>query len=255
MEIEINQSNQEQLRQAYEKMKDYGYGVDFLFKMDQCKYYGLKEAYKDKENGAITYMGQYVIMCSNLMLEVYNQVKDVLGEDERQELLLILKQGKYTNCLLPYYVDDDEPTDTHEDHPLSTTDIDKSDDRPLLDNSLPQKLQKEGFIAAEEKATQEEMYEQSENDLHFYCQKAIQVGFLMKKGDGYQRTKSWTKIQLAYFLQRYAFEIAKLPIFPDKEYSSMFNEQRLGKSASDILNNKLGGGKPRGYEQVDKLFT
>ena len=236
-------------------MKDYGYGVDFLFKMAQCKYYGLKEAYKDKENGAITYMGQYVIMCSNLMLEVYNQVKDVLGEDERQELLLILKQGKYTNCLLPYYVDDDEPTDTHEDHPLSTTDIDKSDDRPLLDNSLPQKLQKEGFIAAEEKATQEEMYEQSENDLHFYCQKAIQVGFLMKKGDGYQRTKSWTKIQLAYFLQRYAFEIAKLPIFPDKEYSSMFNEQRLGKSASDILNNKLGGGKPRGYEQVDKLFT
>ena len=87
-------------------------------------------------------------------------------------------------------------------------------------------------------------------DLHYYCQKAIEKGYLVKDGDGYKRA-TWSKAQLAYFLKHF---LNTDGTFPDKEYCVMFEESRLSKAADQLSINKNGGGKPRGYEIVDKLL-
>ena len=92
-------------------------------------------------------------------------------------------------------------------------------------------------------------------DLHYYCKIAIEKGYLIKCEDGgYKRTFAITKIQLAYFLKHF---LKPGEAFPDKKYSEMFHENRLGKAASQIPNNKKigGGNKPRGYEIIDELLS
>ena len=87
-------------------------------------------------------------------------------------------------------------------------------------------------------------------DLHYYSQKAIEKGYLVKADGGY-RLGTWKKAQLAYFLKHFPNPDGT---FPDKEYCVMFGESRLSKAADQLSINKNGGGKPRGYEIVDELF-
>lgn len=89
-----------------------------------------------------------------------------------------------------------------------------------------------------------------QKDLHYYCQKAIEKGYIVKVADGYRRDR-WTKALLAYFLARFPSSDGT---FPDREYSILFAESRLGKALSQLADNKNGDGKPRGYEKVDELF-
>lgn len=90
-----------------------------------------------------------------------------------------------------------------------------------------------------------------QKDLHYYCQKAIEKGYLVKVTDGYKRTKEWTKALLAYFLKHFPKTDGT---FPDKEYCLMFGESRLSKAADQLSMNKNSDGKPRGYEIVDELL-
>lgn len=93
--------------------------------------------------------------------------------------------------------------------------------------------------------------EPQQKDLHYYCLKAIEKGYLVKKDGGYRRTKEWTKALLAYFLKHFPNTDGT---FPDKEYCVMFGESRLSKAADQLTMNKNGNGKPRGYEIVDELL-
>lgn len=87
-------------------------------------------------------------------------------------------------------------------------------------------------------------------DLHKYCNKAINKGYLQDLGNGeYKRTEKWSKAQLAYFLSKFLKENEP---FKEKKYGEMFHEQRLGKTLYQLIENK--NGKPRGYEIVDALF-
>jgi len=87
-------------------------------------------------------------------------------------------------------------------------------------------------------------------DLHYYCQKAIEKGYLVKDGEGYRRVK-WSKAQLAYFLKHFPKANGD---FNEECYDPMFRESRLSKAANQLMNNKNGDGKPKGYEIVDKLL-
>ena len=97
----------------------------------------------------------------------------------------------------------------------------------------------------------QQVAEEQIKDLHYYCQKAIEKGYLQKKDDGYRRTKEWTKAMLVYFLGHF---LKTDGTFPDKEYCLMFGEIRLSKELSRLVDNKTGDGKPRGYEIVDELL-
>lgn len=93
--------------------------------------------------------------------------------------------------------------------------------------------------------------EPQQKDLHYYCHKAIKKGYLVKVDEGYRRA-SWRKAQLAYFLGQF---LKPDGTFPDKEYCIMFGETRLGKALGQLINNKTGNGKPKGYEVVDALLN
>lgn len=108
------------------------------------------------------------------------------------------------------------------------------------------------FVGYTPKFQQGEQEQQpTQKDLHYYCQKAIEKGYLVKVDDGYRRTKELTKAQLAYFLKHF---LNTDDTFPDKDYCVMFGESRLSKAADQLSMNKNGGGKPRGYEKVDDLL-
>lgn len=90
----------------------------------------------------------------------------------------------------------------------------------------------------------------TQKDLHYYCQKAIEKGYLAKLDGGYRRVM-WSKAQLAYFLGHFK----KIDgTFPDIEYCNMFGENRLSKALGQLINNKTGYGKPKGYEIVDNIL-
>lgn len=92
--------------------------------------------------------------------------------------------------------------------------------------------------------------EPQQSSLEYYCQKAIEKGYLTKTDTGYKRV-IWSKAQLAYFLNHF---LNIDGTFPDKDYCLMFGESRLSKAADQLRNNETGGGKPRGYEIVDELL-
>ena len=90
--------------------------------------------------------------------------------------------------------------------------------------------------------------QEQQKDLHYYCEKAIEKGYLVKADGGY-RLGTWRKAQLAYFLGHFLKDDGT---FPDKEYCLMFGVTRLSKELSALIDRKAG--KPRGYEIVDELL-
>lgn len=82
-----------------------------------------------------------------------------------------------------------------------------------------------------------------------YLRKAIEAGIIIQTDIGYKKN-GITKAQLAY-LCRCIFGDAS---FPDAELSVLFGESRLGKANSQLLNNKEGNGKPKGFQDIDRLF-
>ena len=89
-------------------------------------------------------------------------------------------------------------------------------------------------------------------ELLYYCQIAVKQGLLEKTETGYKRIKEkMSKAQLAYLLGCFFNSDGT---FPETKYNKMFDESRLGKALYQISGNKNGGGKPRGYEIIDKLL-
>ncbi|MFC2531410.1 hypothetical protein [Segatella oris] len=85
--------------------------------------------------------------------------------------------------------------------------------------------------------------------------KAIQANIIEITPQGI-RKKDISKAQLAYFLQKiYQPNPDNKVKFPDAELSRLFGENRLGKAASQLMDNKNNGGKPKGHNIIDKLFV
>lgn len=83
-----------------------------------------------------------------------------------------------------------------------------------------------------------------------YFSKAIEDGLICCSNGKYSKGVGVSKALLAYFLKC----VYNSGDFPDKELSILFGESRLGKAANQLMDNKTGGGKPKGYEWVDRLF-
>lgn len=95
--------------------------------------------------------------------------------------------------------------------------------------------------------------EPQRGELLYYCQIAVKQGMLEKTDTGYKRIKGkMSKAQLAYLLGYFLKDDDNT--FPETEYNQMFNERRLGKALYQLSGNKNGGGKPRGYQKIDKLL-
>ena len=97
--------------------------------------------------------------------------------------------------------------------------------------------------------TEDDTPEPQQGSLEYYCEKAVEKRYLRKEGNGYRRIY-WSKAQLAYFLGHFLIDGR----FPDDKYCKMFGESRLAKAADQLKLNKLGDGKPRGYEKIDELL-
>lgn len=81
-------------------------------------------------------------------------------------------------------------------------------------------------------------------------QRAIDKGFIKKTATGLE-WKGGSKALLAYFLGKFLIN----GTFPEVIYSKLFNETRLAQANYKLADNKNGGGKPRGYEEIDRLFV
>lgn len=93
------------------------------------------------------------------------------------------------------------------------------------------------------------------NEVKKQFDKAIQANIIEITPQGIRR-KNISKAQLAYFLQKiYQPNPANKVNFPDTELSIFFGESRLGRAASRLMDNKNNGGKPKGYDIIDKLFV
>lgn len=80
-------------------------------------------------------------------------------------------------------------------------------------------------------------------------QRAIDAGLVDINGQKLKWNR--TKSLLAYFMGHFLVN----GVFPDAIYSRLFDVQRLGQAFYRLADNKHGeGGKPRGYEEIDKLF-
>lgn len=85
--------------------------------------------------------------------------------------------------------------------------------------------------------------------------KAIEANIIEITPQGI-RKKDISKALLAYFLQKiYQPNPDNKVKFPDAELSRLFGESRLGKAASQLMDNKNNGGKPKGHNIIDKLFV
>lgn len=78
-------------------------------------------------------------------------------------------------------------------------------------------------------------------------QRAIDAKIIEKTPTGFKKRIS--KACLAYFLGHFL----KDGTFPETEYNMLFGESRLGKALTQLPNNKHGNGKPKGYEEIDKI--
>lgn len=94
------------------------------------------------------------------------------------------------------------------------------------------------------------------NEVKKQFAKAIQANIIEITPQGIRKRKDISKAQLAYFLQKiYQPNPDNKVKFPDAELSRLFGESRLGKAASQLMDNKNNGGKPKGYDIIDKLFV
>lgn len=93
------------------------------------------------------------------------------------------------------------------------------------------------------------------NEVKKRFDKAIQANIIEITPQGIRR-KNISKAQLAYFLQKIYQPTPDNKVnFPDTELSIFFGESRLGRAASRLMDNKNNGGKPKGYDIIDKLFV
>lgn len=93
------------------------------------------------------------------------------------------------------------------------------------------------------------------NEVKKQFAKAIHANIIEITPQGIRR-KNISKAQLAYFLQKiYQPNPDNKVKFPDAELSRLFGESRLGKAASQLMDNKNNGGKPKGHNIIDKLFV
>lgn len=93
------------------------------------------------------------------------------------------------------------------------------------------------------------------NEVKKRFDKAIQANIIEITPQGIRRKKI-SKAQLAYFLQKIYQPTPDNKVnFPDTELSIFFGESRLGRAASRLMDNKNNGGKPKGYDIIDKLFV
>ena len=102
----------------------------------------------------------------------------------------------------------------------------------------------------EKEKTEQAAPEPQKGTLEYYCKKAVEKGYLKKEERGYCKL-SWSKAQLAYFLNFFPNDNGT---FPDDKYCKMFGESRLAKAADQLKLNKHGDGKPKGYEIIDALL-
>ena len=79
-------------------------------------------------------------------------------------------------------------------------------------------------------------------------QRAIDSGLMHQTSTGFQWHR--TKALLAYLMGHFLVN----GVFPDTAYSNLFGVQRLGQAFYNISENTHGDGKPRGHEEIDKLF-
>lgn len=79
---------------------------------------------------------------------------------------------------------------------------------------------------------------------------AIERDIIEKTQTGYRKKNGISLRQLAYFLNR--VYPGNAGDFPDKAVSTLFNENRISKEIYRIKDNISG--KPRGYEEIDKIF-
>lgn len=90
-----------------------------------------------------------------------------------------------------------------------------------------------------------------------YFSVAINEGFI-SYSNGVYKSNFKKKSLLAYFLELvFCYNdngCDNGKDFPEDDLNILFCESRLGKARSQLKNNKNGGGKPKGYEIVDKLF-
>ena len=90
-----------------------------------------------------------------------------------------------------------------------------------------------------------------------YFSVAINEGFI-SYSNGVYKSNFKKKSLLAYFLELvFCYNdngCDNGKDFPEDDLNILFSESRLGKARSQLKNNKNGGGKPKGYEIVDKLF-
>lgn len=90
-----------------------------------------------------------------------------------------------------------------------------------------------------------------------YFSVAINEGFI-SYSNGVYKSNFKKRSLLAYFLELvFCYNdngCDNGKDFPEKDLNILFSESRLGKARSQLKNNKNGGGKPKGYEIVDKLF-
>lgn len=90
-----------------------------------------------------------------------------------------------------------------------------------------------------------------------YFSLAIKEGTI-SYSNGVYKSNFRTKALLAYFLELvFCYNdngCDNRADFPDKALNILFGESRLGKARTQLTNNKNGGGKPKGYEIVDRLF-
>lgn len=81
---------------------------------------------------------------------------------------------------------------------------------------------------------------------------AIERDIIEKTQTGYRKKNGISLRQLAYFLNM--VYPGKKGDFPDKAVSILFNENRISKTISRLSDNTKTYGKPRGYEEIDKIF-
>ena len=87
--------------------------------------------------------------------------------------------------------------------------------------------------------------------------KAIKSGLITKKDTGY-KWMGKSKALLAYmceriYLPKYDIQTS-IVSFPETALNNLFGVTRLGKARYQISGNKKTGGKPVGFEIIDKLF-
>ena len=126
------------------------------------------------------------------------------------------------------------------------TSIQQNEQATAGHNSAPNALTQNLYVLPTELVT---------NEVKKQFAKAIQANIIEITPQGIRR-KNISKAQLAYFLQKiYQPNPDNKVKFPDAELSRLFGESRLGKAASQLMDNKNNGGKPKGYDIIDKLFV